>query len=159
TRYQDGLEQRPYTALWYQLTARLNNDDTAYSVAPGNEGRQYPDRYNWQGSLSYVTGTHNFKIGFLRSDGVCNLGGYKNGDIRLEYKAVGGVPNQPYQATIYPSDNRYANKLDYNADVYVQDSWTHKRLTVTGGIRYDMLHEAVGAEPIQQGTFEVIPAL
>jgi hypothetical protein len=158
TRYQDGLEQRPYTALWYTLTARFNADDSTYAVAPANEGRNYPDRYNWQGSASYVTGTHNVKVGFLYSWGVFNRGNYKNGDIRLEYRTLNGVPNTAYQATVYPTDPRYADVLNYNANVYVQDSWTHKRLTLTGGLRYDLLSESDGAMPAQMGTFEVIPA-
>jgi len=158
TIYQSGLEQPYYTPLWYTLVARNNTDDSNYTVAPSNEGRQYPDRYNWQGSASYVTGTHNIKAGFLYSWGVFNLGNYRNGDMIQQYRTVGGVPNTPYQVTLYPTDPRYANVLNYNADFYLQDSWTHKRVTLTGGIRYDLLRESAGGQPAQQGTFEVIPA-
>ena len=158
TNYQDGLEQPLYTALWYALPSRSNTTDGRVLVAPTSEGRQYPDRYNWQGSASYVTGSHNIKVGFLDSNGIFNLGAYRNGDIVTQFQTQNGVVNTPYQATLYPTDVRYGNQLNYAADFYAQDSWTHKRLTVTGGIRYDLLQESDKGFPAQQGTFEVIPA-
>ncbi len=159
TYYEDGLEQRPYSPLWYTLVARNNTTDSTFSVAPVGEGRTYPDRYNWQGSASYVTGTHNIKVGFLYSYGTFILGNYRNGDMVQGYQTnSAGLTNQPYQVTLYPTDPRYANNLNYLGDIYAQDSWTHKRLTVTGGVRYDFVQESAGGYPAQQGTFEVIPA-
>jgi hypothetical protein len=159
TYYQDGLEQPYYTPLWYQLVARSNTTDSRYTVAPVGEGRTYPDRYNWQGSTSYVTGAHNVKVGFLYSKGTFILGNYRNGDMVQQYQTnSAGLTNQPYQATLYPTDPRYSNNLKFLGDVYAQDSWTRKRLTVTGGIRYDFVQESAGGYPAQQGTFEIIPA-
>ena len=157
-RYQPGLEQKYYTPLWYTLASRSNTTDSTTSVAPATESHQYPDRYNLQGSTSYVTGTHNIKVGFLYSTGIFNRGYYKNADLVQQYATVNGVPNVGYQATLYPTDNRYGDQLNYAADVYAQDSWTHKRLTLTGGVRMDFLQEADKGFPIQQGTFETIPA-
>jgi hypothetical protein len=157
-RYQPGLEQPYYTALWYTLASRNNTTDAQSSVAPGGESHQYPDRYNLQGSTSYVTGTHNIKVGVLYTTGIFNRGYYKNADLIQQYHTDNGVQNVAYQAALYPTDNRYGDKLNYAGDVYAQDSWTHKRLTVTGGIRYDFLQEANQGFPIQQGTFETIPA-
>jgi hypothetical protein len=154
TIYQDGIEQRPYTALWYQLAARQNLADNTFSVAGSGELGEYADRYNWQGSASYVTGTHNIKVGFLYSDGIFNHYRNRNGDMTEQYLSQ----SQPFQVVLVPSANRYASLLNYNAGLYAQDAWTRKRLTVTAGIRYDMLQEADQGFPAQQGTFEVIPA-
>jgi hypothetical protein len=158
TYYEDGLEQPLYSPLWYTLVARNNTTDSTYTVAPVGEGRTYPDRYNWQGSASYVTGAHNFKVGFLYSWGKFPNGNYRNGDMVQQYQTKNGVPNTAYQVTLYPTDPRYNNDLAYLGDIYAQDSWTRKRLTLTGGIRYDFVEESAAGYPAQQGTFEVIPA-
>ena len=158
TYYQWGIEQRPYTPLWYTMTARNNTTDSVYSVAPDGESRNYSDRYNWQGSASYVTGSHNLRVGFLYSWGVYWHGTYRNGDLVQQYQTQNSVPNTPYQVTLYPTDQRYANKLNSLSDVYAQDSWTHKRVTIAGAIRWDYVHESAMGMPAQQGTFQVIPA-
>jgi hypothetical protein len=158
TYYQDGLEQRPYTPLWYTMAARNNTTDTLFSVAPVGEGRDYPDRYNWQGSASYVTGSHNIKVGFHDSWGVYWHGNYRNADLVQQYQNVAGASNVPYQVTLYPTDPRYANRLNALIDTYAQDSWTFKRMTLMGGLRWDYVHESAVGQPAQQGTFEVIPA-
>ena len=153
------LPGRPRAGLLHatlvQLVARNNTTDSRFTVAPVGEGRTYPDRYNWQGSTSYVTGAHNVKVGFLYSKGTFILGNYRNGDMVQQYQTnSAGLTNQPYQATLYPTDPRYSNNLKFLGDFYAQDSWTHKRLTVTGGIRYDFVQESAGGYPAQQGTFE-----
>ena len=158
TYYEDGIEQRYYTPLWYAMVARNNTTDSLYSVAPSNEGRTYPDRYNWQGSASYVTGSHNIKVGFLDSFGTYNRGSYKNGDMITNFQTQGGVPNTAYQAVIYPTDPRDQQRLNAMVSIYAQDSWTHKRVTLTGGFRYDYTNQEVLGSPAMQGTFEVIPA-
>ena len=158
TYYQTGIEQQKYSPLWYTMVARDNTTEGLYSVAPSGEGRQYPDRYNIQGSVSYVTGSHNLKLGFLDSWSQFNLGAYHNGDMVMDYRDVGAQTNIPYQVLVYPTDPRWNNAEKAGLDVYAQDSWTKKRLTLTAGLRYDYVAEYDGAEPIQQGTFAVIPA-
>ena len=156
--YQPGLEQHIYSPLWYTMAARLNTTDTLYSVAPSGEAHEYPYRYNLQGSASYVTGSHNVKLGFLNTWGHFNEGNFHNADVVQDYQTQNGVPNTPYQVTIYPTDPRYNESARAVSNIYLQDSWTRKRLTLTGGLRWDYVQEYVGGQPIQQGTFETIPA-
>jgi hypothetical protein len=158
TYYVNGIEQPHYTPLWYTMAARQNVTDSVFSVAPVGEGRDYPDRYNWQGSASYVTGSHNIKVGFHDSWGVYWHGNYRNADLVQQYQNVAGASNVPYQVTLYPTDPRYANRLNALIDTYAQDSWTFKRMTLMGGLRWDYVHESAVGQPAQQGTFEVIPA-
>ena len=61
--YQPGVLAERGTDAWYR-NARKNDTSTgllwnASSAQLGN----YPDRYNFQGALSYVTGAHNVKVG------------------------------------------------------------------------------------------------
>src|SRR5262249_52450932 len=59
-RYQDGLEQPAYSPLWYAMASRLT-DSTYRTVTGAVEYGSYPDPYNWQGSASYLTGTHKLQ--------------------------------------------------------------------------------------------------
>jgi hypothetical protein len=61
--YQDGLSQPRLSAAWY-AGARKNDNSTnflwnASSAQLGN----YPDKYNIMTAVSYVTGSHNVKVG------------------------------------------------------------------------------------------------
>src|SRR5450631_2765136 len=75
-----------------------------------------------------------------------------------QFQTVSGVPNTPYQVTVYPTDPRFSMHLNMLGAVYAQDSWTHKRMTVTGGLRFDYVSQKVLGSAVQAGTFETIPA-
>jgi hypothetical protein len=101
------------------------------------------------GSLAYVTGAHNFKVGFQ------NRAGYErdirsgvNGDLRQQYRS--GVP---FAVVVFntPIDRR----TDVNADfgVYVQDTWTMNRLTISPGVRYDYFSSEVPEQTSPAGRF------
>ena len=67
--YQPGILAERGTAAWYR-NVRKNDTSTGFlwnasSAQLGN----YPDRYNFQGALSYVTGAHNIKVGVDRTSG------------------------------------------------------------------------------------------
>src|SRR5262249_38208072 len=79
--YQAGLQQKFQTPLWYALAARNNTTDSTFTVAPVGQTGTFPDRYNWQGSMSYVTGAHNVKVGFLYSWGKFILNNERNADL------------------------------------------------------------------------------
>jgi hypothetical protein len=86
----------------------------------------------YRGSMSYVTGAHNVKVGYQ--------GGYQISDTKLvtnstliRYRFNRGVPNQ---FTIQLPDWQTANRTMTHA-VYAQDSWTRGRLTMQGALRYD----------------------
>ena len=61
--YQPGILAERGTPEWYQNVRR---NDTSTGLLWGASGAQlgnYPDRYNLQGAVSYVTGAHNIKFG------------------------------------------------------------------------------------------------
>ncbi|MEP7304627.1 MAG: carboxypeptidase regulatory-like domain-containing protein [Acidobacteriota bacterium] len=89
-----------------------------------------------QASLSYVTGAHAFKVGFLDTWGTRHVD-YENIDSSLRYRFNNGVPNLITQlATPYGFVNNLASELG----VFAQDKWTLNRLTLNLGARFDYLN-------------------
>jgi hypothetical protein len=157
-KYQPGLEQPAYSALWYSMASRVL-DSTFRSVTGAVEYGSYPDRYNWQGSASYVTGTHNVTVGFQDSFGTYNQRYYSNADLYQNYltNAQTGVISSN-TVLVGASSPWFDDKLNYALGLYAQDNWTMKRLTVNYGVREDWLRESVVGQPTNQGTFAYILA-
>ena len=88
-----------------------------------------------QASLSYVTGAHAFKVGFLDTLGTAESTTQTSTPIR--YRFNNGVPNLITEvATPYG----FTNHLGAELGVYAQDKWTLRRLTLNLGVRYDYLN-------------------
>ena len=92
--------------------------------------------------MSYVTGSHNFKVGtqlqrghFERSDSNHAQGDYY----------IVSLDGSPLLATITSPLAGWVDRLNYNLGIYAQDSWTTKRLTLSGGVRLDFQNESVDA--------------
>jgi hypothetical protein len=93
---------------------------------------------NNRASLSFVTGAHNMKVGYQ--------GGFSNPNQTYQYfnevnfvRLRNGVPNQLRQV-ITTNDSPARIKITRNlwpTSFYGQDQWTHDRLTLQGGVRYD----------------------
>ena len=86
----------------------------------------------WRASMSYVTGAHNYKIGYVaaynRTD---NLNHYNA--TRVNYRLLNGVPNR---LTMQLGDFMIKDRSQYHG-LYVQDQWTAGRMTLQGALRYD----------------------
>jgi hypothetical protein len=87
---------------------------------------------NWRASLSYVTGAHNMKVGYQGSYLISKYH-YIRDDSLLQYTFTNGVPSS---FTVNLQDWR-TNDITESAAFYGQDTWTHKKLTVQGALRYD----------------------
>ena len=91
----------------------------------------YVERFNTNVSMSYVTGSHNVKVGFMSSWAPFRLTEQWNGSLRQRYRA--GVPYQIGRAN---TDVDYS--LFYrDFSGYVQDTWTIDRLTLNLGLRLE----------------------
>jgi hypothetical protein len=89
-----------------------------------------------QASLSYITGAHSFKFGFLDTFGT-RREDYTNIDASVRYRFNNGVPNLITQvATPYG----FRSNLGGELGVYAQDRWTLDRLTLNLGVRFDYLN-------------------
>jgi hypothetical protein len=98
------------------------------------------------GSMSYVTGAHSAKVGFqsrrldLQDDDLA-------GQTQLGYRFNQGVPN----AVSYYLPEMGRRTITFNTGFYVQDTWTHDRLTLQGAVRYDRVTSYAPVEG--NGTF------
>jgi hypothetical protein len=95
-------------------------------------GDSYQNIKNWRASGSYVSGTHNLKAGYQ--------GGYQRADVALitgaeqmTYRFNNRVPNQ----FTFRLPNWRTRNVTMTTALYVQDTWTHGRLTAQGALRYD----------------------
>jgi hypothetical protein len=87
---------------------------------------------SWRASMSYVTGTHSFKVGYQGYYAVYNTLTVTN-DSLLAYRFQNRIANRfTYRLPMW----RTADRSRTNS-LYVQDTWTRGRLTVQGGVRYD----------------------
>ena len=90
-------------------------------------------------AMSYVTGAHNFKVGFENQRGHFWRGDNNDSTGGIWYTTTNSVPAFVIiQAPAYG----WQNNLNYNLGIYAQDRWTVNRMTVSGGIRLDMLNES-----------------
>ena len=95
---------------------------------------------SYKASVSYVTGTHSAKFGTDLQRGHFNRNNFANPYNDIQLRTLDYVPNQ---VTIFAPLAGFTTKLNYNMGLYAQDRWTHDRLTVSGGIRFDLQNESV----------------
>ena len=122
------------TAAWYATPVKTDLDlgTTWFAAADTSTG---PERYVIQASMTYVTGTHNIKGGMQRTWGPFNHTESRNADLIQRYRS--GVPDS---VTIYNTPRWWQERLNNDIGLYIQDSWTLKRLTVNPGLRWEFLN-------------------
>jgi hypothetical protein len=110
-----------------------------YRAPTGFDFRDDLPAQSYTGSMSYVTGAHNFKIGSELQRGYFRRGDNNDSTGGIWYRTRDYVPNL---VTIQAPNAGWQNNLDYNLGIYAQDRWTLDRLTVSGGLRVDFLKES-----------------
>ena len=88
-------------------------------------------------SLTYVTGSHNMKFGYQGGFGNPSQT-YQSFTQVVQVRTLNGAPNQLTQTIMGGPDTKYVRNL-IPTNLYAQDQWTIRRLTVQGGLRYDSL--------------------
>ncbi|PWT84741.1 MAG: hypothetical protein C5B57_04285 [Blastocatellia bacterium] len=160
---QPGISQPWGTAAWLAgapyRDATLGTTSHAISNAAvfgGGDYQKSPDRYNMQGSASYVTGSHNIKFGFQHSWGLDGNTLAQNADLVQNYQ--NGNPFTVWlEATANPK-TYWSERLNANLGIYAQDQWTFKRVTFAYAGRWEYVNEQVNGQPTQAGRFSTIPA-
>jgi hypothetical protein len=109
--------------------------------------------YNLSGIASYVTGSHAIRAGMQYGKGWINSWRQANGDMIQRYS--NGVPNSVARWNTPVTPGAQSN-LDYLIGLFIQDSWTLKRLTLNPGLRYEAIRGSVPAESSPAGRF--VPA-
>jgi carboxypeptidase family protein len=98
----------------------------------------YNNSWNWnihyRFAASYITGSHNFKVGFNNAYLHHENTDYTDPSAPYSYNFANGVPNQ---ITYRVTPRTIAVNVDYDLGLFAQDRWTIGRWTLQGGIRYD----------------------
>ncbi|HJZ77946.1 MAG TPA: carboxypeptidase regulatory-like domain-containing protein [Vicinamibacterales bacterium] len=118
------------------LTYRFDNP-----LGGGFQHHQIGTLANLRASVSYVTGAHNLKVGYM--GGFSNPSqSYYNFTPFVQFRFNGGVPNQLTETAQFGGSGASAVEFVRNlapTSFYAQDQWTNQRLTLQGGVRYDYI--------------------
>ena len=87
---------------------------------------------NWRAKMSYVTGSHSLQVGYQGTYSISDTLIVTN-DPLLAYRFQNHIPNQ----FTFRLPNWQASDRTETQSAYVQDTWTRKRLTLQGALRYD----------------------
>jgi hypothetical protein len=159
-----SFENERYSANWY---AYARKTDTALNtnfypqcafetgclawMSNGSDQRWMNTRHVFLGAVSYVTGTHNLKVGFSDDFGPYRYFYERNGDLVANW-----VNNRPQTVTVYNTPGIPISRTDYDLGVFVQDSWTIKRLTLNPGLRIEWFQASTRDSSAPAGRF--VPA-
>ena len=121
-----------YTPEWFTGINKQDSRSGPQWNAAATQSGMAPDRYALMASMSYVTGTHNVKVGVQDTWGRYNYWRNANGDSARIFQ--NGVP---FQATILNTPLSFGDKLDADFGIFAQDSWTMNRLTLNYGARFE----------------------
>jgi hypothetical protein len=109
---------------------------------------------NWayRASMSYVTGTHAFRVGFNRTHGFLNEYQYAMNPVSYRFQTVGGVTT-PNQITMMNRPYTAISNMDNDLGMFAQDRWTMDRLTLNLALRFDVFQtsfpeQTVGPAPL-----------
>ena len=162
TAPQEGIAAERGSPEWYARATKVLQSSTlgGRTTAPNNWGSDWPGRRNVQGSVAYVTGSHNVKAGFQWQWGTFYHADESNGDIvqrfqtaiKDEHGAVIGFSG-PLDVLAQNTPVQSQERLNRDLGLYIQDTFTLKRLTVTGGIRREYINSQVDSLTAASGRF------
>lgn len=150
-RYQPGVRQERGTSAWYATASRQDLVTGWRTVASAGESNTIEQMFTWIASATYVTGSHNMKVGTQWRYGVNSVVTESNADLIQRYR--NGVPDsvQVRNSPLFVREG--ALKLNADTGLYAQDSWRYKRLTLNPGVRFYYLHESVDSGVAPAGRF------
>ena len=112
------------------------------------QGNNWPN-YTARASMSYVTGSHNFKVGMTRT----HVGENHPSSYILGARSyVFSEPGVPLSVRQYASPTASFQEAVLMG-IYAQDQWTIDRLTLNLGVRYDRLNGWVPAQESPVGVY------
>jgi hypothetical protein len=168
TDMQPGVEKDRGTADWYAGAARTQAGAAlgVINTSAPTSGSQWPARYSYMASGSYITGSHHIKVGVNGTWGTFYHEVRSNADLYEEftnvdttqYRANGGpiVFSNPVSVVVRNTPVASQERLSRDLGLYGQDSWTLNRLTVNAGIRWEYLNSGVDSITAPAGRF--VPA-
>jgi hypothetical protein len=157
-----AMDDPSMSNAWYASARRAadgaDNTSSTYSFQ-----REWPERHNYQGSMSYVTGSHNVKAGFTWESGKFLHSHEAHGDLSQNYDRFEQDPVtgnfrfvDPVSVIVRNTPLLSQESMNRNVGVYLQDQWTVRNFTINGGIRYEHINSQVDFSQAPAGRF--VPA-
>jgi len=103
----------------------------------------------FKASVSYVTGSHNIKVGFENRWATGYQRNPYNGDMQYRFTLAGA----PFLVGVTNGLGANVQALHWDGGLFVQDSWTIDRLTLNLGARYDKFDAGILANDRPAGYF------
>ncbi|MGB7217937.1 MAG: carboxypeptidase regulatory-like domain-containing protein [Vicinamibacterales bacterium] len=127
----------------------------------GTFNNNWVPNYTYRWAVSYITGSHAFKVGGQDSFGflastvfipTLDPGSVMQGGLQRPVRYRFASQNTPDQVTFFQTP--YTSKSDENHDLglFAQDRWTMNRLTLNLGIRFDYFNSSVPAQTLLPST-------
>ena len=104
--------------------------------------------FAYRAAMSYITGTHAFKVGFNRTHGYLEAYNYVMNP--LSYRFNEGIPNQ---VTISSRPFTTRANMDNDLGFYAQDKWSMERLTLSLALRYDYFATSFTEQTLEPSQF------
>ena len=145
------------TEIWTREPVEDSQTSTGYPVTEQTTGinfraysatfsRNYTSLRSYRSALSYVTGSHAFKVGMTLQEGPAVTDVYTNLDTGLIVRN-----GAPFQVTVRTTPYTARERLVADLGIYAQDTWTINRLTANLGVRWDYLNNKVEAQSASGG--------
>jgi hypothetical protein len=166
TEMQEGIEKERGTPEWFAGASHALANTTlggAANSAISAIGSEWPDRYSYNLGLSYVSGAHHVKGGMNGTYGKFFHAVRTNADLYQEYANVNDaayragtgplVFSNPVSVVIRNTPLLSGEELNTDMGFYIQDTWSMRRLTLSAGVRYELLNSSVSAFTAPAGRF------
>jgi hypothetical protein len=147
---QPGLEDCLAAASCNPIPKVNTTNGQTWGAPPTPFYVHIPVRETGMASVSYVTGSHAIKGGMELSHGKSILQrDFQNDTINFyqRYHNVNGV-SVPYQVTLFNTPTDEQDRLNADLGLFVQDTWTLKRLTLTPGLRWEYFNAGYAEEGV-----------
>lgn len=109
-----------------------------------------PDRHSALAQMSYVTGSHAFKGGIQYGwGGNQHQRSFTNGlDLYQEFRN-----GRAESVVVHSTPQEAREKIKYDIGLFIQDSWTFKRVTMNPGVRMELFNTYIPAQVSPGGVF------
>src|SRR5258705_424143 len=108
-----------------------------------------PDRHTFSGTMSYVTGSHALKTGFQLGKGGNTQQRQVHGGIDLVQEYRNGAP---VSVVVSNTPVWTEERIKYDLGLFVQDSWTFRRVTINPGLRIERFNTPVNISGVSNKT-------
>ena len=130
-----------------QLAYQDSGTGFSWGNYPSFYGHNASHNFNARFAASYVTGSHAFKAGVS----FMHLWAWTSEDVVNNGTVLGLLNGVPRQVTVWATPFSFYELLNQNWGAFAQDQWTHRRMTINAGIRFDYLNDVVPAQTLGAG--------